>query len=79
MMIVYSFFLHGSVMPRNRMFSVEKDVPSQLRTNAKVVDGLFSHIRSTLRRLQKATVLRDFDHSSREFFICVILQVLHEI
>ncbi len=72
-MIVYSFFLHGSVMPRNRtnhdldalkstVFSAGKDVPAQWRINAEVVDGLSSHLRSTLRWLQKATILPDYDH-----------------
>jgi hypothetical protein len=73
MMIVYSFFLHGSAMPRNRTnhdlealkstaLSAGNDIPAQLRTNAEVVDGLSSHLRSTLRRLQKATVLPDYDN-----------------
>ena len=70
MMIVYSFFLHGSAMSRNRTehdlealrstaHSAGNDIPAQLRTNAEVVDGLSSHLRSTLRRLQKATLLPD--------------------
>ena len=68
MMIVYSFFLQGSIMPRNRTihdlealrstaFSADYDTPAQLQTSAEVVDGLSSHLRSTLRRLQKATLL----------------------
>jgi hypothetical protein len=73
MMIVYSFFLHGSAMPRNRTnrdlealksttLSAGNDIPAQLRTNADVVDDLSSHLRSTLRRLQKATILPDYDN-----------------
>jgi len=71
MMIVYSFFLQGSIMPRNRTahdlealrstaFSANYDTPAQLQTSAEVVDGLSSHLRSTLRRLQKATLLPDY-------------------
>jgi hypothetical protein len=73
MMIVYSFFLQGSIMPRNRTihdlealrgtaFSAEYNTPAQLQTSAEVVDGLSSHLRSTLRRLQKATLLPDYDN-----------------
>ena len=73
MMIVYSFFLQGSIMPRNRTahdlealrstaFSANYDTPAQLQTSAEVVDGLSSHLRSTLRRLQKATLLPDYDN-----------------
>ncbi len=61
-------------MPRNRTnhdlealkstaFSAGNDIPAQLRTSsAEVVDGLSSHLRSTLRRLQKATSLPDYDN-----------------
>jgi hypothetical protein len=73
MMIVYSFFLHGSAMPRNRTIhdlealrstalSAGDNIPAQLRTRAEVVDGLSSHLRSTLRRLQKATIMPDYDN-----------------
>jgi hypothetical protein len=73
MRIVYSFFLHGSAMPRNytihdldalrsTALSAGDDIPAQLRSSAEVVDGLSSHLRSTLRRLQKATTLPDYDN-----------------
>jgi hypothetical protein len=73
MMIVYSFFLHGSVIPRNRnnhdlealkstTLSAGSDILAQLRINAEVVDGLSSHLRFTLKRLRKATVLPDYDN-----------------
>ncbi len=37
-------------------------LPAQLRTSAEVVEGVSSHLRSTLRRLQKATTLPDYDN-----------------
>jgi hypothetical protein len=72
MMIVYSFFLRGSAMPRNRTIhdvealrstalSAGDNIPAQMLTNAEVVDGLSSHLRSTLMRLQKATIMPDYD------------------
>jgi hypothetical protein len=69
--IVYSFFLHGSSMPRDRTLhdlealrstvsSAGTNLPAQLRTNSEVVDGLSTQLKTTVRRLQKTAALPDY-------------------
>ncbi len=71
-MIVYSFFQQGSGVAQNRteqdlrmlrntIFPAGSDLPDQLRVNVDVTEGLSTHLRSTLRRLRKITVMPSID------------------
>jgi hypothetical protein len=71
-MIVYSFFQQGGGVAQNRteqdlkmlkntIFPAGSDLPDQLRVNADVMEGLSAHLRSTLRRLRKITVMPSID------------------
>jgi hypothetical protein len=68
-MIVYSYFLKGGEIPQNRTErdlkvlrnTAGSDLPDQLRVNAEVTEGIFTHLRSTLRRLRGITALPSID------------------
>jgi hypothetical protein len=75
-LMAYSFFSHGSVMPkfrtehdlevrRNTAFSAEHFIVQHMKTDKEVIEGLFAHLKATLRRLKKETkTLPDYDHIS---------------
>ncbi len=54
--------IHDLEALKSTALSAGDDIPAQLRTSAEVVEGLSSHLRSTLRRLQKATTLPDYNN-----------------
>jgi hypothetical protein len=55
---------HDLEVLRNTAFSAKHFIVQQMQADKEVIEGLFAHLKATLRRLKKETTLPDYDHIS---------------